>query len=487
MNEQLTNETFVALGDNTSAGESTDNASDIESPKVRLYFFTLLIFSTSFLLTFTAFGGVQNLETSLDLGTASGHVVVGLVYVFFTVGCLFAPKIVSILGSKMCIFLQEVDIAIFIAAHFYPSSYTLYPSASLIGIGSAMMWVGQGEFVSFLAKQHEQANNTKQKKHKSKNVAGQFQGIFFALFQSSQVTGNIISSILFTLSSSSGGPSPAVMRVMFGVYLICACTGAALLFFFVKSSKALSAQRAAKQMLENSNVKDATTDIVSAPIGILDPLKLALNPKIALLIPMFLVTGLECGFAWGDLTNKVIKPALGEANIGFAMAVYGACDAFFSFLFGRVSDKLGRPLIALSGFLCHAACSAALLLRMRHKATNPLGSEWAPVLTICAFWGIGDAVWNTIISATLGTCFPASITEASFGLFRMFMALGVSIAFFSGEGLSVSGRLWMFLVVLGVAAVCYVINVTVFGLERKKAAARAGKPSKPEAKVVLVA
>ena len=61
-----------------------------------------------------------------------------------------------------------------------------------------------------------------------------------------------------------------------------------------------------------------------------------------LMVPMMVWLGLEIGWIYGSFTANVVKPSLGQANIGWIMAAYGAFDAFFSFALGRISDKIGK-------------------------------------------------------------------------------------------------------------------------------------------------
>jgi len=80
----------------------------------------LLFLSAAFFFVFTGFGGVQNLESSIDLGEVSGSVCFGIIYVVFVVICLFAPVIVKYLSLKTTILVQFFIFGLFCVLHIWP-------------------------------------------------------------------------------------------------------------------------------------------------------------------------------------------------------------------------------------------------------------------------------------------------------------------------------------------------------------------------------
>ncbi len=85
----------------------------------------------------------------------------------------------------------------YIAAQFYPEYYTLIPTAIILGFGAAPMWSAKCKYLTQVG--HRYAEITGQA---SEQVIVRFFGIFFLLFQSSAIWGNIISSEGDYISSS---------------------------------------------------------------------------------------------------------------------------------------------------------------------------------------------------------------------------------------------------------------------------------------------
>merc|ERR1719397_692649 len=159
----------------------------------------LLKLSLAFFFVFTGYSGVQNLLSSLDLGVVSGSVSIGIIYILFTVTCLIAPIIIKLFGPKTTIVLQFSIITLFVASNMYPKLYTSYPASGLLGFGAAPSWVSQGEYVSTLAE--------RQKEFQTNDVFGMYNGIFYGIFQLTQVSGNLIS--YFVLDKDKNTPTQA--------------------------------------------------------------------------------------------------------------------------------------------------------------------------------------------------------------------------------------------------------------------------------------
>ena len=79
--------------------------------------------------------------------------------------------------------------------------------------------------------------------------------------------------------------------------------------------------------------------------------------------------------------------------VGFIMIVYGVCDAISSITFSPIVKYVGRIPVFIFGAICNSLMITILLL-------------WAPrpdnnlslYFIVAAFWGIGDAIWQTQIN-----------------------------------------------------------------------------------------
>lgn len=77
--------------------------------------------------------------------------------------------------------------------------YTLVPTSILLGLGAAPLWSAQSTYLTVLGNTHaERAGKL------GKDVVNQYFGIFFLVFQSSGVWGNLISSLVFGQTPTAG-------------------------------------------------------------------------------------------------------------------------------------------------------------------------------------------------------------------------------------------------------------------------------------------
>lgn len=92
----------------------------------------------------------------------------------------------------------------------------MIPTSVLVGLGAAALWSAQGTYLTVVG--NAQARKTGQV---GKDVVSQYFGIFFLIFQSSGVWGNLISSLVFGQTPTQGnrkwgpprasGPFPHVL------------------------------------------------------------------------------------------------------------------------------------------------------------------------------------------------------------------------------------------------------------------------------------
>lgn len=77
--------------------------------------------------------------------------------------------------------------------------YTLVPTSILLGLGAAPLWSAQGTYLTVTGNRHAEGTG-----QAGKDVVNQYFGIFFLIFQSSGVWGNLISSLVFGQKPTQG-------------------------------------------------------------------------------------------------------------------------------------------------------------------------------------------------------------------------------------------------------------------------------------------
>ena len=149
------------------------------------------IICVSFILVFTAFRSVQNLQTSLNHPGRLGTIAMTCVHGTMFITCLFAPAFINKLTAKWTMVLGLMFYALWIAANLYPHFYTLIPTSIGVGLGQTLAWTSQVSYISRLATDYA---------HVSKEISDheiyKFNGIFLACFQTTHIWGNLVSSLM---------------------------------------------------------------------------------------------------------------------------------------------------------------------------------------------------------------------------------------------------------------------------------------------------
>ncbi|RHY81178.1 hypothetical protein DYB31_002239 [Aphanomyces astaci] len=138
---------------------------------------------------------------------------------------------------------------------------------------------------------------------------GKFNGLFFAIYKSSRVTGNLISSVVLDYLAWS-------TTTLFMVFTCIGLCGTALLCFLPTVGAALS------------------------PL-MWTCMHALVRRRMLALAPVFILNGLQQGYA--TFTSNYIRPSLGSSSIGYVMAVFGVVNVVGSYTFGKVADRLDYP------------------------------------------------------------------------------------------------------------------------------------------------
>ncbi|XP_003419261.2 protein unc-93 homolog A isoform X2 [Loxodonta africana] len=383
----------------------------------------VLVVSFGFLLLFTAYGGLQNLQSSLNSEAGLGVTSLSTLYGAILLSSMFLPPLlIKKFGCKWTIAGSMCCYVAFSLGNFHASWYTLIPTSILLGLGGAPLWSAQCTYITILGNRHaEEAGEA------SKDVVSQYFGIFFLIFQSSGVWGNLISSLVFGQTPTQGCGLLAVLLV----------------------AVVLEPIQDPQQKSEGEKLHLWS--------NLLATFKLLRDPRLRLLILLPMYSGFEQGFLAGDYTKSYVTCALGIHFVGYVMICFSATNALCSLLYGKLSQYTGRVAIYVLGALTHLCCIIALLL------WKPYPDQLAVFFIFSALWGLSDAVWQTQNNALYGTLFEKN-KEAAFANYRLWEALGFVIAFGYSTYLCVYTKLY---ILLGILIVTMVAYGTVERLEAK--------------------
>jgi len=275
---------------------------DWKTREKRRLMLNLFVISVVFIFTFTAYAGLQNLESSLNpgIGVYSLAAITGC----GAISCILAPTIIKYIGAKGALIISALCLALFVSANFYPKDYVLLPAAAIYGLTSGCMLTAQGTYVTTIAIKY--ADLTKEK---VEVVISRFFGIFCMAFQSCQIWGNLISSLVlqtgspsqnvtetnFTMQcgaafcpsavntgNSTAGPmnSPPkeTLHVLIFVYIGCALAGLLVAVLFLKPIRSSLAEdkTVSLKMILSSTIRLLFTEI-----------------NMAMLVPIAMYSGVE--------------------------------------------------------------------------------------------------------------------------------------------------------------------------------------------------
>ena len=164
------------------------------------YIKNLVVLSLGFMLTYTTFFALRNLQSSIHPHQGLGLIALCCIYAGFAVGCLVATTIIHKIRPQRVLILSMFGHIFFPLANLYPTFSTMIPASLLLGLAMSTLWTAQGTYISSIGaaysavsgKQHEQVFNL-------------FNGFFHLMVQLAHVFGSILSSTLLTYWHADNG------------------------------------------------------------------------------------------------------------------------------------------------------------------------------------------------------------------------------------------------------------------------------------------
>ncbi|XP_035685784.1 protein unc-93 homolog A-like [Branchiostoma floridae] len=425
---------------NADVTPSYQNAADVTVPmetvvpKWRIWK-NLLVICIAFLFNFTAFQSLQNLQSSLNYSEGLGVASLSVIYASLIVSCIFVPPIlIGKIGCKWTLVVSIFWYSVFTAGNFYASWYTLMPMSVTLGLAAAPLWTAKSKYVTTSGIRYAGMVGETQE-----DVITMFFGIFFMVFQSGQIWGNLISSLVLERRNVTKDYIPSklyVISLYFNptrIYLGCGLFAVLVLAVFLDKLKSEGEEKKPGLELLIATLKHLKDD-----------------RRQVLLVPITIYSGLEQAYVSGDYTKSFVSCALGIEWIGYVMICYGVCDAFFSFLLGRLIKFTGRLPLFITGAVAHLA----MIITMLVWSPNP--NQLPVFFVLAACWGLGDAVWQLEINALYGYLFRKN-QEAGFSNYRLWESLGFVVAFAYSNFICTNVKLYILLGVLVLGMMGYAV------------------------------
>ncbi|XP_059089375.1 UNC93-like protein [Tigriopus californicus] len=458
-------------------GETVIHRQDLTEEEVKRESFKMkknvVIISFAFMLLFTAFQSMANLQSSINKVNGLGTYSLSVIYGALVLSCMFLPSvIIKTISVKWTMVFSMFCYSTYIAAQFYPSFGTLIPGAIILGLGAAPMWSAKCTYLTQVGNKYAEVTGVQ-----VEPIIVRFFGIFFLFFQFASVWGSLISS--WVLSSGDevaqisreelqycgvnycpkAAPLPSInttlnvepdlednfatsktkLYTLAGIYLACSLVSATVVALFVDPLSRYGEHERddGREKLSGLQLLVATFQHMTKPYQIL-------------VIPLTFWSGIEQGFFGADFTAGFVSCAYGVQNVGYVVIAYGVSDAVCSFSFGFLIKKVGRVPIFLFGTLVNIVVIVVFF------TWSPNPEEQYVFYILAALWGVADAVWQTQINALYGVLFEKD-EEAAFSNYRLWESLGFIVAYILQNNVCIYSKLWVMIGVLSTGMIGYLI------------------------------
>ena len=286
--------------------------------------------SVAYMVLFTAFIGLQNLQSSINSAGGLGLVTLSLLYAMFFAGGFVTPGFLKLFGTKYSLLFGFVCHLLYTLSNYYPSWYTLVPGSILIGFASAPIWAAASTHLA------EVAIAVAPNLHKKDYLISKFTGIFFFFFQFSQVPGNLASSLILfpygedlttnlniSLNNSSdiegemchlldnGTFDVKYLYILVSVYVGFIITSIAILLVFVDKLPTSNSFFSAEKKFELYLKKP-----------LIELLKVLKDVKMVLIAPMVVFNGIELAFAFGSFTEVSVLVLMYTLSLKMIVSIH---------------------------------------------------------------------------------------------------------------------------------------------------------------------
>ncbi|RVE69734.1 hypothetical protein OJAV_G00080730 [Oryzias javanicus] len=426
--------------------------------------YNVVILGLGFLFIFTAFTTCGNVEQTVvkSLGnstfTGSGYHSLGIIYGVFSFSNLLAPTAVKVIGAKVSMFLSGLLYSGYIAVFIIPSTWSFYLTSVLIGIGAALLWTAQGEFLVENSEASTINRNT---------------GMFWALLQCSMLFGNLY---IYLDWNGKTDISESSRRNIF-LFLLVASVLGTLCFLVLRKShneeemlseeegQSLLSARTMYKSRANSALQDAKSEFKTI-------LQLLKTKTILLLSPCMAYSGLELAFYSGVYGTCIgATTHFGEAAkglIGISGIVVGAGEIVGGGLFGLLckNSRFRRTSVVFLGMVVHFIASYLIFLNIPADAPivletttqqNPYLNPSVSIALLCSFLlGLGDSCFNTQLYSILGHVYAEESTSA-FAIFKFIQSVSAAVAFFYSGYLMLMWQLLLMVILGFTGTLCFFV------------------------------
>ncbi|XP_044765194.1 UNC93-like protein MFSD11 isoform X2 [Coccinella septempunctata] len=411
--------------------------------------FNVIGVGLAFMLTFMAFQTMGNIETTILKNvhtddpnfTGTGYTSLAIIYAALSIFNWISPSAISVMGPKIAMLIGSITYLLFIMSFLWPNTWFLYIASAIIGAGAALIWTGQGTYLTLNSTTATISRNS---------------GIFWAMLQCSMLFGNLFVYIKF--DGQEDYIEKDVRTMVIWVLSGLAMAGVVVFFFLPNPPK-------------SSDDAVQTEEPVPGPMEVFkEAMKLFVTPRMLMLSLAFFYSGIELGFYSGVYSTAVgATSQLTDAKklVGLSGVFIGIGEVLGGLSFGilgKKTTKFGRDPIVIAGFVIHILAFFAIFLNLPNRSpiedTNDeafIASSGVLAMACSFLLGFGDACYNTQFYSIIGSIYSSN-SACAFGIFKFVQSVAAAASFFYAPYVPLYGQLGILLAfaVIGTAAYLWV-------------------------------
>lgn len=278
----------------------------------------VLYIGTAFMLMFLSFNTLQVLLPH-DRPTA-GPLLIGLSYIGYAVGSLFAPKRQDSWGRRFTFALASLAFPVWDATLIFKNDFAISNASLIVGIASGILWAVQGSWIGTLSK-------------RDPAKTGLMNGVFMVIYSSSTLLGQLLSATIVDTTTNW----PQIIGIGLALF--------ATIMLLVTPNHWL-----ADPILYEINLEDFDRPLQEPRAD--DPSNTSWRIRLAklwasqwrLLLPRIIVLGTVTSFIWIGIPLIIVD----QQSLNWLFVVYSAASIVAYFTTGLLVDSSLPPKIIWS-------------------------------------------------------------------------------------------------------------------------------------------
>ncbi|PIC24280.1 hypothetical protein B9Z55_017679 [Caenorhabditis nigoni] len=391
-------------------------------------------------------------------------------YLAFVITCLVSPSFLYATSAKTTLFIASVCFTSFPLGFLYTNQYYYFFSAALNGVGFALYYTGNGGYLT---------------SHSTRKTIESNVSISWAIGSSCMIVGAGIIALITYFTAGAGASSDAASLAMdIANATVNATENSTSQHFERRFSNTeiylLFSVFAAISFIGNvtfllmpssdiDNCIESSKKIVAFRDGISLMYRAFRSPKMIILIPTFVLTGVHTSF-WvsiypttltfnSHLASMIYLPAIYSLGVGLGETIMGLLISFCS---KRIKNFGMRPTMFIGCFLTCLYCALIVVSTPPTAPQAPTSEKplWFQptrtlVFIIALIGGMSDCCLCSVRSVICALAMPTRRDQA-FSVSKFYQSIGTCVIFF------ISPFLNIYYYTIGIPILCVIASFCFF-------------------------